>query len=107
NRGDGTLAVVDIVAGTLVDTIPLGGALPYAVVTDRNDLAYVSMMGSDEVLVVSLTGGGVIERIAVDSRPAGLSLWGDFLYVTHFWSSDVSLVYLPQGRVTAQVSSGP
>ncbi|MBZ0296737.1 MAG: YncE family protein, partial [Anaerolineae bacterium] len=107
NHGDGTLAVVDIVEGTLVDTIPLGGSLPYAVVTDRNDLAYVSMIGSDEVLVVSLTGEGVLERIPVDARPAGLALWGDFLYVTHFWSGDVSLVYLPQARVTAQVSSGP
>lgn len=106
NRADGTLMIVDIVAGTVVDTVPLGGALPYAVVTDRNDMAYVSMMGSDEVLVVSLTGDGVIDRIAMDSRPAGLTLWGDFLYVTHFWNGNVSLVYLPQARITARVSSG-
>ena len=44
--------------------------------------------------------------IDVPAAPAGLTLWGDFLYVTHFWSGDISLIYLPQGRVVQTVSTG-
>jgi YVTN family beta-propeller protein len=38
--------------------------------------------------------------------PAGLVLWGDFLYITHFWSGQISLIYLPQGRMIQSVRTG-
>ncbi len=106
NRVDGTLAIVNLLEQTLINTIPLGGSLPYAVVTDNNETAYVSMMGSAEVLIVDLNAGEVVQRIATPAYPSGLALWGDFLYVTQYWSGDVSLVYIPQGRVIDVVSTG-
>ncbi len=106
NRRDGTVSVVGLAEAAELAVIPLGGALPYAIVTDNNETAYVSLMGSDEVVLVNLITGDVQQRIPVAARPAGLALWGDFLYVTHFWNGAVSLIYLPQGRVIDMVQTG-
>ena len=105
NRADGTLSVVDL-ATQQSTTIPLGGVYPYGVVVDEADIAYVSLQGSDAIAVVDLKVPAVLETIPVPASPAGLALLGDFLYVTHFWSGDVSLVYLPESRVAQTISTG-
>lgn len=106
NHGDATLSVVDLNAHEVTATIPLGGILPYGVVTNSNDTAYVALEGSDQIAVVDLRAGAVSATIDVPDAPAGLMLWGEFLYVTHFWSGDISLVYLPQGRVIQTIHTG-
>ncbi len=106
NRQDGTLSLVDIIAQEVVATIPLDGVFPYAVVIGNNNLAYVSLQASDQIAVVDLAARQVVGRISTPDFPTGLALWEDFLYVTHFWSGDVSLVYLPQGRVVDTASTG-
>lgn len=105
-RGDNSLAVVDFRQHVLLQTIPLDGLMPWSVVTDRNDRAYVSLQGSGAVVIVDLAAGAEIGRIPVPDFPAGLGLWGDFLYVTHFWSGEVSLIYLPEGRVVETIRPG-
>lgn len=105
-RGDSALAVIDVRQPAVLQTIPLGGALAYAVVAAA-DTAYVSLQGSSEIAVVDLAAGQVSARIPVPPFPAGLALWGELLYVTHLWSGNVSLVYLPQLRVVNIVSTGP
>lgn len=104
-RGDNTLAVVDVLQAAVTQTIPLGGSLAYAVVAGAGT-AYVSLQGSDEIAVVDLVAGQVSERIPVAPGPAGLALWGEMLYVTHFWTGDLSLVYLPQARVIDIIATG-
>ena len=106
NRLDATLSVIGIPEQQSLATIPLGGIWPYGVVTDEREQAYVSLMGSDEIAVVDLNAEAEITRFPVPDMPAGLMLWGDFLYVTHFWSGQISLVYLPQARVIQTVSTG-
>ncbi|MEZ4669943.1 MAG: hypothetical protein R3E39_18730 [Anaerolineae bacterium] len=105
NRGDGTLSVVDL-ATQAVTPIALGGVYPYGVVVGDDDRAYVSLQGSDEVAVVDLQQRSVLARIPTPDSPAGLALWGDFLYVTHFWSGQVSLIYIPDLRVAKTISTG-
>ncbi|GAB4529173.1 MAG: hypothetical protein OHK0046_48840 [Anaerolineae bacterium] len=105
NRADGTLSVFTLADQTLVATYPLG-VLPYAVITNNDTSAYVSLQGSNEILHLDVTTGEVINRLAVGAFPAGLAIWGDFLYVTHFWSGDVTLIYLPQMEVVRQVQAG-
>ncbi len=105
NHGDGTLSVVDL-ATQQVSSISLNGVEPYGIVLDTDDTAYVSLEGSSQIAVVNLTSGQVTGRIDVPASPAGLAIWGDFLYVTHFWSGQVSLVYLPQARVIATLDTG-
>jgi YVTN family beta-propeller protein len=105
NRGDGTLSVVNLAAAEVTATIPLGGVLPYGVVTD-GVTAYITLQGSDQIVAVALDSQQVVSRIDVGDAPAGLTLWGDFLYVTHFWNGEISLIYLPQGRVIQTVSTG-
>jgi YVTN family beta-propeller protein len=105
NRGDGTASIVDLASDT-VTTVPLSGLWPYGVVTDEADMAYVSLFGSDAIAAINLTTGTLVETYATPDAPAGLALWGDFLYVTHFWSGQVSLVYLPLKRVVATIPTG-
>lgn len=105
NRGDGTLSLVDVATQAMF-TIPLDGVWPYGVVVDSDNLAYVSLQGSREIAVVDVAARRVIDRIAVGDWPSGLALWGDFLYVSHFWSGQISLIYLPQKRVINTVSTG-
>lgn len=103
NRLDGTLSVVDVTTQTVSAVIPLGGALPYGVITDNNRFAYVTLQGSDAVVVVDLDALSVTDIIPTPDAPAGLALWGDFLYVTHFWSGELSLIYLPSRSVIQTV----
>lgn len=99
NRADGTLSVIDMLGRSVSATIALGvGTLPYGVVTE-NDAAYVSLLGSSQIALVDLVSNRVAGVIDVPHAPAGLALWGDFLYITHFWSGELSLIYLPTRRV--------
>jgi len=104
-RGQSALAVLDVRQAAVTHVIPLGGALAYGVVANA-DTAYVSLQGSGEIAVVDLAARQVRERIPVPAGPTGLALWGEILYVTHFWSGDLSLVYLPQSRVIDVVATG-
>lgn len=106
NRGDNTLSIINVADQSSDGTIPVGGALPYAIVIPNNETAYVSLEGSNEIVVVSLSARRVIQRIRVPLRPYGLALWGDVLYVTHFGTGRVSLIYLPAGRVIETISTG-
>jgi YVTN family beta-propeller protein len=108
SRRDSTLTVIDIASRAVSAVIPLGGAWAYGVVAGDNALAYVSLQGSDEIAAVDLRAQQVIWRLSVPPYPSGLMLWGDFLYVTHFWSGDVSLIYLPTRLVaqTARIGGG-
>jgi YVTN family beta-propeller protein len=65
------------------------------------------MQGSDEIVEVDLLAQQVARRIPVPNDPAGLAIWGDFLYITHFWSGQISLLYLPRGVITDTISTGP
>lgn len=105
NRADGTLSVVDL-ATRQVTTIQLDGVYPYGVVLGDDDTAYVSLEGSNAIDVVDLKSSTVLQTIPVPTAPAGLALLGDFLYVTHFWSGQISLVYLPDARVVQTSSTG-
>lgn len=106
NRGDNSLSVIDLAGLQVVRTIPLGGLWPYAVVANDNETAYVSLTGSHEVVRVNVTNGQVLWRVSVPDAPAGLALWGDFLYITHFWSGQISLLYIPQQQVVYTASTG-
>ncbi|NWF70900.1 MAG: hypothetical protein HXY40_17585 [Chloroflexi bacterium] len=105
NRADGTLSIVRFDDQVIENTIRVG-LLPYGVVTDNNEIAYVTLQGAGEVAVVDLLAGTVINRIATPPLPSGLALWGDFLYVTHFWSGQISLIYLPRQAVVQTIATG-
>lgn len=106
NRLDGTLSLVDIQAQQVTATIPLGGAFPYGVVIGDSNRAYVSLQASNQIAIVDLVARQVIGHITTPALPTGLALWGDFLYVTHFWSGEISLVYLPERQIVQTVATG-
>lgn len=105
NRGDGTVSIVDIRAASIINIIPVG-VWPYGVVTGNDRWAYVAVQGSGEIAELDLIAGQVTRRFPAPGLPTGLALWGDFLYVTHFWTGEISLVYLPLGETVARASTG-
>lgn len=106
NRVDGTLSLVDINAQQAVAAIPLGGSFPYGVVIGDNNIAYVALQASSQIAIVDLPARQVIGYISTPPLPTGLALWGNFLYVTHFWSGQVSLIYLPERQIVQTVATG-
>lgn len=105
SRADGTLTVVDIATRSVSRTFPVG-ILPNAVVINEAGQVFVSLQGSAEVVQVDSASGAILRRIATPPLPTGLALWGDFLYVTHLWSGQLSLIYLPLGEVVRTVTLG-
>jgi YVTN family beta-propeller protein len=105
NRGDGTVSIVDIRSATVINTLPVG-VWPYGVVAGSDQWAYVSLQGSGEIAEIDLASARVSRRFSAPGMPSGLALWGDFLYVTHFWTGELSLVYIPSGQIVARVSTG-
>lgn len=107
NRLDASLTVIDLPDVAVAGTIPLGGASPVQVVAGERGLAYVALRDSNEVVEVDIAARSVRRRIPAAAAPNGLALWGEFLYVTHFWSGELSLIYLPGGQVTAHTTIAP
>lgn len=106
NRADGSLSVVSLSERQVIQVIDLDGIWPYGIVAAEGHQVYVSLQGSNEVVQVDLAAGVVRERIPTPAVPTAMALWGDFLYVTHLWTGDVSLIYLPQQRVVTTINTG-
>lgn len=99
SRAEGTVTLIDLTTFEVIDTIRVG-LWPWGVVTNGSQL-YIALQGTDSVVQVDIASGAIVREIDVPNDPAGLALWGDFLYVTHFENGALSLVYLPTGRVAA------
>jgi DNA-binding beta-propeller fold protein YncE len=86
----------------------LSAAAGGAYVVARDDVAYVSQPDSSQVLQINLNNPSQISVIPTPPQPAGLALWGNFLYVTHVRSGQFSLIYTPTGEVvrTIQPTAG-
>jgi YVTN family beta-propeller protein len=104
NRADGTLSMVDLQTMTVTATYAVG-LLPYGVVAPDDISAWITLEGTDEVVRIELATGKILTRISVPDAPTGLAIWGDYLYITHLWSGQLTLVYLPQSRVAITVDS--
>jgi len=105
NHGDDSLFVIDIESQAVIATHFVGES-PHAVITDNNETAFVSLQGDDAVIEIELATGRILQEIPTPSVPTGLAIWGDFLYVTHFYTGQISLIYLPVGDVVRTISTG-
>lgn len=94
------------------------GAHPAHVVADAQGRAFASLSGANEVAVVDLAAGEVIERIATGAYPHGLRLSPDGaeLYVANVEDSSVSVIgtarltevaRIPVGAAPVQVGFTP
>ncbi len=105
NFGDDSLSVVDLESQTLIATYEIG-TQPYAVITDNDESAFISLQGDNRVIEIELATGDILQDIPTPDMPTGLAIWGDFLYVTHFHSGQISLIYLPVADVVRTISTG-
>lgn len=105
NHGDDSLSIIDVDNQTPIANYIVGKD-PYAVITDNSETAFISLQGDDAVVEVNLATGDILNVIPMPPYPTGLAIWGDFLYVTHFYSGQISLIYLPIGEVVRTISTG-
>lgn len=102
---ESSLAIISLDTNELSAGYEIEGD-PVGIVTD-NDFAYISLQEADEVIIVSLEDGTITNRIPTPDAPSGLAKWGDFLYVTHFWTGEFSLIYLPTAQVVRTIQPNP
>lgn len=105
NHGDDSLTIIDIESESVIAIHPIGSQ-PYGVITDNDETAFVSLQGNDAVIELNLMTGEIIQEIPTPSDPTGLAIWGDFLYVTHFHSGQISLIYIPISETVRTISTG-
>lgn len=105
SQADGTLSVIDLNTNDIITEYTIGNS-PYHVVAD-DQRAYVSLFDDSLVQVIDIETGELIAEIATPEYPAGMALWGSFLYVTHFWSGEFSLIYLPAQKVVQTIQPDP
>jgi len=75
---------------------------PHSLVANE-ETAYISFPSRDRVIAMEIESGRIIQRIDTPIAPAGLSLWADFLYVTHLVGAQFSMIYLPAGEVVRSI----
>ena len=102
---ESSLAVISLESNELIAGYEIEG-LPFGIVADET-FAYISLQETDEVIVVNLEDGTIETRITTPDSPSGLAKWGDFLYVTHFWTGEFSLIYLPTAEVVRTIRPNP
>ncbi len=102
---ESSLAVISLETSELLAGYELEGH-PFGVIAET-EVAYVSLQSADEIAIVNLENGRVESRIATPSAPSGLAKWGDYLYVTHFWTGELSLIYLPTAEVVRTIQPNP
>lgn len=105
NHADDSLTIIDIESESVMATHQIG-AQPYGVITDNNETAFVSVQDDDAIIELDLATGKIIQEIPTPSDPTGLAIWGDFLYVTHFHSGQISMIYVPIGETVRTISTG-
>ncbi len=96
------LLVIDLETNEIEILHPLNGE-PHSLVADEEH-AFISLPQQNQVIVMEIESGRVVQRIDTPPQPAGLALWADFLYVTHYESGQFSLIYLPAGEVVRTIS---
>lgn len=99
------MLVIDLNSNAILGNYDLSGRA-FGVVADEQ-FAYISLQANNEIVVLNLDDGRIQQRIPTPPHPSGLAKWGDFLYVTHFWSGELSLIYLPTADLVRTVQVHP
>jgi YVTN family beta-propeller protein len=101
---EGLLAVVDLAARRLVQSIGIGGEL-FGAVCDGSRL-YVSASGASRIVVFDRLTMQQTGSVAVEEFPRGLAVAGGKLYVTHFRSGRLSVIDTATLAVERVISTG-
>lgn len=104
-RREGTVTLIDLETFAVINSLWVG-LWPWGVVTDGATL-YVALEGEDAIAEIDVASLRVLRLMPVPDAPAALALWGNFLYITHFTSGALTLLYLPTGEVADSVPGTP
>lgn len=101
---DGQLTVINLNDETVSAQFTLEtGAVSLVVPDDQT--VFIAYPDRNFVLEVDLNNGTIRRMIETPAQPYGLTMWGDFLYVTHLDSGQISLIYRPVGAVVQTLTT--
>lgn len=99
------VGIIDLFTNELLRVYRLPGQ-PYHVVA-TNQRAYITLPADDAVIAIDIETGTLLQQIHTPDHPSALALWGDFLFVTHYWTGELSMIYLPTGQVVRTIQAHP
>ena len=104
SRQSNTLEVIALESDSLAGCVAVGAA-PFGVASDAKYI-YVANQKSDSVSVIHRSSFLPLLTIDVDSDPRGLRLdaQSELLYVTHFFTGDVSIIDTQRMLVTDRIN---
>jgi YVTN family beta-propeller protein len=107
NYGGDSVSIISVASGQVLAEVVVGGR-PYGVVAG-SDQAYVSLMGLPQIVVIDLSRLSVAARVPVGAFPAGLALSRDQanLYVTHLYSSTVTILDTASASLRQTITGNP
>ncbi len=105
NRADASLSILDTTSLSEISCLDTG-VKPYGVVNDERYI-YVANQGSNSISVYSQNVYKPLMEITVDRAPKGLTLdsQNNLLFVTHFFSGDVSIIDTRTMHLSASISN--
>jgi DNA-binding beta-propeller fold protein YncE len=105
DRSAGAVAVLDVRAGTLLRTVPVGSRTGAVCWSGDGTRVYVALHDKAAVAEISATDGQILRTIRVGAYPNGVAVAPrrNLLIVTNTGLGDVSVVDLATGNERAQV----
>lgn len=108
NFNDGSVGVIDLTSGEMVDTIKVEKGPVNIVLSQDNAIAYVSNELSDTISIIDTAQKTVIDTVFIGDRPHGLTLSpdGSRLYVCNLNSNDVSILNTTNYEIIDRIAVG-
>jgi len=92
NTDSDNVSMIDTELKKVIDTIGVGHKPVDLQVSPQGEWLYVSNQGSHDIYVIGTEGGRqLVDRISVQSEPAGIAVAEGRIFVANFGSSSVSL----------------
>jgi YVTN family beta-propeller protein/autotransporter-associated beta strand protein len=107
--GSGSVSVIDVMARTIVNTIPASGNPQGLTISPNGQFLYITNTTNNTISVIATATNQVVgSPIAVGTNPVGVAVSpdGTTLYVTNITSDTVSVINATTRAVTTTVAVG-
>lgn len=106
NNDSATLSIIDVSKSVEISQHSVG-LMPYGVVSDGVH-AFITEFGSGSLGIFRIDTGELLTRVQLDPFPSGITLSRDrkYLFITHFFTGQVTIVDRKTFTVDGKVSTG-
>ena len=108
NPGTGTIDIIDLEAGQLVQSIDVAAGVQPPVLNLAGTRLYATTQADANLLIIDTAAGSVLSQVKVGTQPTApvLSRNGKSLFIANTGSGDVSIIDVASGTVTRTIPVG-